>query len=150
MSQMDELVRRRLIADFPGLATTDFRVTSPKTQEYNCIAWGARDSGNWWEPDPLELYYWPVLDRKYTLESFMAAYESVGFLPCSGGTFEDGFEKLALFVDQAGVPTHAARQLPDGRWTSKLGLLEDIEHELHALAGRDYGVVKAFMRRPCD
>jgi hypothetical protein len=35
-------------------------------------------------------------------------------------------------------PTHAARQLPSGRWTSKLVLREDIEHDLHALSGEAY------------
>lgn len=51
--------------------------------------------------------------------------------------------------------SHVARQLPDGRWTSKLGPDEDIEHnDLHALEGDVgvyplcYGVVIRFMRRP--
>jgi len=43
--------------------------------------------------------------------------------------------------------THAARQLDDGTWTSKLGSLEDITHELQALEGADYGHVVLFMKR---
>lgn len=40
------------------------------------------------------------------------------------------------------------RQLPDGKWTSKLGALEDIEHDrLDALEGDDYGRVVAYMKR---
>ena len=45
--------------------------------------------------------------------------------------------------------THVALQLPTGRWTSKLGGLEDIEHDtLKALEGIDYGEPVRFMKRP--
>lgn len=53
-----------------------------------------------------------------------------------------------LFADLAGMPTHAARQLHSGAWTSKLGNAEDIEHELHALEGEIYGTVVVIMNRP--
>ena len=46
------------------------------------------------------------------------------------------------------MPTHAARQFPGGRWTSKLGPAEDIEHELEELAGPLYGEVVLILRRP--
>jgi len=46
------------------------------------------------------------------------------------------------------VPTHAARQLENGRWTSKLGELEDIEHDLHHLASGAYGAVVQILKRP--
>ena len=67
---------------------------------------------------------------------------------CPGEELEAGFEKIALFVDNRDTPRHAARQLPNGRWTSKLGELEDIEHGLHDLEGAEYGSVVAVMRRP--
>jgi hypothetical protein len=40
-----------------------------------------------------------------------------------------------------GEPTHAARQLPNGKWTSKLGRWQDIEYELDGLVGKMYGTV---------
>jgi hypothetical protein len=44
--------------------------------------------------------------------------------------------------------THAARQLPTGKWTSKLGKAEDIEHDSpDDVAGGIYGEVVLFMRR---
>lgn len=44
--------------------------------------------------------------------------------------------------------THVARQLTDGKWTSKLGQLEDIVHStVDAIAGSDYGEVIQFMKR---
>jgi hypothetical protein len=53
-----------------------------------------------------------------------------------------------LFADAAGIPTHAARQLTSGAWTSKLGNAADIEHELRALEGEIYGVVALILKRP--
>jgi hypothetical protein len=44
--------------------------------------------------------------------------------------------------------THAARSLPNGRWTSKLGNGEDIEHiTLAVLEGDLYGKVRVFLKR---
>jgi hypothetical protein len=60
---------------------------------------------------------------------------------------ELGFEKVALY-GLAESYTHAARQLPDGRWTSKLGNEEDIEHDSpEAVAGGLYGELVLFMKR---
>ncbi len=59
---------------------------------------------------------------------------------------EPGFEKVALFAI-AGVPKHAARQLQTGRWISKLGPMEDIEHGLHDLTGNLSGSVAPVMKR---
>ena len=54
---------------------------------------------------------------------------------------------MAVFVAE-GLPTHMARQLASGQWTSKLGKSVDIEHELHALAGERYGEVVRVLARP--
>ncbi len=43
---------------------------------------------------------------------------------------EGGVTKVAIYGDiDADSWTHAARQLPNGKWTSKLGDFEDIEHD---------------------
>jgi hypothetical protein len=68
--------------------------------------------------------------------------------PARGEQLEQGFEKTALFADAEGVPSHAARQLPNSRWTSKIGAMEDIEHALHDLDGELYGTVVRIMKRP--
>jgi hypothetical protein len=46
------------------------------------------------------------------------------------------------------MPKHACRQLPSGRWASKLGPSEDIEHALYDLTGTAYGKVALIMKRP--
>ena len=71
---------------------------------------------------------------------------------CQDAEVINGIEKIAIYADAFGDFTHAARQLRDGRWTSKLGDLDDIEHEsLEEVAGApdcDYGVVVRYMMRP--
>jgi hypothetical protein len=69
-------------------------------------------------------------------------------VPCDNETLELGVEKVALFADADSMPMHAARQLANGRWTSKLGFLEDIEHDLHDVSGEAYGTIVVVLRRP--
>ena len=138
-----------LQALFPGLATTTFHVTSPPDPDYNCIAWAAGDTTIWWWPLENPLGYWPPgVPRERTLKAFTAALATRGYGLCSGEELEQNWEKAVLFADASGLPTHAARQLPTGRWTSKLGEREDIEHELRALEGDIYGTVALVMKRP--
>jgi hypothetical protein len=134
---------------FPGLSRTPYQVTSPQDDRYNCIAWAAGDCGRWWWPDPLGQRYWPpgvLLDE--TLTAFENAFATLGYLRCADSVLEPGFEKIAVFADAQQFPLHAARQLPDGSWTSKLGELEDLRHELSAVAGTEYGSPVLFMKRP--
>jgi len=61
---------------------------------------------------------------------------------------EAGFLKVALYGDGP-FYTHAARQLPTGQWTSKLGREVDIEHDSpEGIAGGGYGEVLQVMKRP--
>lgn len=75
------------------------------------------------------------------------AYQTLGYKSCNDETLEIGYEKTALYVNDKGTPVHAARQLTSGMWTSKLGALEDIEHELEGLTGERYGNVGQVLRR---
>jgi hypothetical protein len=93
--------------------------------------------------------FWPKgVPRETTLAAFVAAYSTLGFQACDNGDLEQGFEKLAIFLKPAGTPAHAARQLSNGSWTSKLGDHEDIQHELSAVECPTYGQVGQFMKRP--
>lgn len=134
--------------DFPNLRNNNYIITSPKTEDYNCIAWAASDQDNWWWPDEDELYYWPdEAPRENTIEAFIQAYGLMGYVICDNNDLEEGFEKIALYALN-GEPTHAARQLNNGNWTSKIGSCEDIEHTLDGLVGNVYGIVAQFLKRP--
>ena len=60
---------------------------------------------------------------------------------------ETEFEKIAVF-GKDGRWTHAARLKVDGKWTSKLGKEEDIEHNtLESMEGDLYGFVVEVLRK---
>ena len=133
---------------FPRLTADNHRVTSPASREYNCIAWAAGDAGAWWWPDPEGVGFWPEgAPRQETVAAFVLAYYTLGYEPAADATLESGFEKVALYA-RGDLPTHAARQLPNGRWSSKLGPQEDIEHDFDALDGPVYGRIIAVLKRP--
>jgi hypothetical protein len=141
----------RLEQAFPGLRGTVYQVTSPEDDKYNCIAWAAGDTMDWWWPDeadhPDSAYWPPGVPREETVEAFRATFATLGYVICTDDQLETGYEKVALFA-LAGMPKHAARQLASGRWTSKLGPMEDIEHGLQDLTGTVYGAVVLVMKRP--
>lgn len=82
------------------------------------------------------------------MAAFETAFGMLGYEKCADDSLEDGFEKIALYASPAGEPKHAARQLPDGMWTSKLGPQEDISHTTpNGVTGAAYGEVFMIMRR---
>ena len=125
----------------------DYAVTSEPTDEYNCIAWAAGDASSWWDPVEDESSYWPEgAPRAHTLAAYERAFELSGFTRCDDDAVDEGYEKIAVYVDDDGR-IHAARQIDALYWTSKLGRLHDIKHPLRALE-KEYGAVAVFMRRP--
>jgi len=143
--------RPELEIKWPNLSGTDYQVTSPKSEEYNCFAWAVEEDDRWWQPIPGEQYYWPDgVPQEETLEAYIQAYQTLGYESADRDILETGYQKIAIYVDYSGIPTHAARQLPNGKWTSKLGWLEDIEHELDGLTGDRYGVVGQILKRPIE
>jgi hypothetical protein len=139
-------VRAEIQASFPSLAVT-FRVTSEETDRYNCIAWAAGDTSRWWWP--LYPSYWPEMaPREATLDAFVAAFATLGSAGCADGDLEDGKEKVVIYLLQ-GAPTHMARQMVSGAWTSKLGDAWDIGHFLPTeVGGRIYGDAVQYLWRP--
>lgn len=136
-----------LLAAFPRLAGGHHRKTSEYDERYNCIAWAAGDTDRWWEPSPFA--FWPPsVPREYSLAAYKEAFATLGYEECDSDAHEENVEKIAIFVNQAGVPTHAARLKDNGHWTSKCGKSEDIEHDLEGLTGNIYGNVAAIMKRP--
>lgn len=135
---------------FGNLRNSRYRITSPDTPFYNCIAWAAGETHRrWW---PIGAYWPDDAPNEETVESFIVAFRTLEYEPCEDGRLEKGYQKLAIYVDATGTPTHMARQLDSGAWTSKCGSLEDIEHEtLNAVGGHgpdDYGQVVKYLKRP--
>ena len=138
---------------FPNLLVPgSFIETSPEDTLYNCIAFAAHDTQRWWWPSGQIDDYWPPsAPLEETIEAFVAAYGTAGFSRCGNGKLERAYEKVAIYaVTVGGVlrPKHAARQLSDGRWTSKCGECEDIIHpELSAVELPGYGSPVTYLKR---
>lgn len=140
----------RLRQAFPRLTPGSYRTIDGSNGRYNCIAWavGKRDK-HWWPGQPGKSYWPPGIRADATLTAVIELFRSFGYEMCDTPAFERRFEKVAIFVKNHEV-THAARQLWNGKWSSKLGPWELIEHELDAVAGhvaQEYGDIERFMRR---
>lgn len=137
--------------NFPHLTKDLYEVIDDETDDYNCIAFAAGDNTRWWEPDPYGVYYWPIPKREYTVPCFVELFESLGYKKCRCSIGWRRIERVALYYDPVGCvatlhhpeippnsPTHAAKQFTNGRWRSKLGPWELIEHiTLRCLNGTD-------------
>jgi hypothetical protein len=134
--------------NFPRLTPGTFSVESQPDRRYNCIAFAAEDTTRWWWPSRGGGTYWPpgipLTDR---VDSFVTAFEGLGYEICLLERLESGYEKVALFGHQD-TATHAAKQANDGRWLSKLGRGVDIKHHgLRDVEGPLYGQVVVLLRR---
>jgi hypothetical protein len=133
-------------ARFPNLKAAGYEKRSDATEDYNCFAFAANQTTCRLDPTGGPDCDWPdnILPTLF-ISSFLELYRSYGFEVCDNGDLEEGHEKIAIYVNEA---EHAARQLPSGKWTSKIGDDEDIEHNtLQSLEGY-YGKLAKFMKRP--
>jgi hypothetical protein len=118
---------------------------------YNCIAFAIGDEKQWWEHGARLCYWPPGIQRGDNLESWIKVFEDHGYSKTDDRSAEPKCEKVAIYVDLDMLPTHVAKQLPDGRWKSKLGKGHDIEHDtVDVLEGDqmdEYGIVAQYLKR---
>ncbi|SRR6266498_2857189 len=143
--------REEIERDFPNLRTSQWTITSPIADIPNCIGWALHDNKQFWDPSVVGVrgYYWPPgVPRVWNLNNIRRVFEIHGYELCSDAELETGFEKIAVYVDEEGVPTHATFQKESGEWSSKLGVWEDIEHtRVDSLESHAYGTVAFIMKR---
>jgi hypothetical protein len=138
--------------DFPNLRRIGYRITSDNDARYNCIAYAAGESHRWWQPG-YSGYHWPeTADKGDGIESLRNMFETLGYVVCDNEELEQGFDKVALYADNEGYWTHAAKQKDNGLWISKLGRGFDITHRTpHCFGGPNgYGNAVYFMKKPCE
>ena len=138
-----------LIGAFPNLASEGFEIVDEPSPRYNCIAYAAGDTSRWWWPDRIN--YWPPWATLTTeMESLQEVFAGKGYEQCEDSATETGYQKVALYEAHSKMQ-HAAVQMPDGRWRSKMGQGPLIEHRTpEALSGGIYGEPTVFMRRPVN
>lgn len=139
---------------FRSMVEAGYKVTSLESTDYNCVAHAARDQTLKWDCPgfPVPGYYWPpgAMEGDHP-EALASAFAAIGYERCQGGELEVGYEKVALYVDSSGEWQHAALQLPNGKWSSKLGHWEDVMHASpHCFGDSIYGNVIYFMRRAIE
>jgi hypothetical protein len=145
MALQDDLARQ-----FPNLFKEKNLLTSPPTPIYNCIAWAyGTDKTRLWPNKSPEFTWPPKIPNKLDTNSFIKLFESIGYSICDNEELEVGFLKVAIFTSN-NLPTHAARQLLNGLWTSKLGPSVDISHTIKGLNGGFYGDAEIYLKRPVD
>lgn len=116
------------------------RYTSPKDPGYNCMAWVFGDKSQLWWPN-VSGHYWPVkAKRKDALAELRRYLKAEGWRQDKSEKIS--FPAIAIYAKNSKLK-HVARMLENGRWTSKLGEIEDIEHDLSDLVCDDYGSVVA-------
>ena len=157
MGEGIEEIRRILIEAFPKLSKDEqFDVTSTASPNYNCIAWACKYSERWIQPPYLGkpnldcVVWWPPeVEEGLEPSHLVKLFEYHGYEVCDACEREDGFRKVALYYNQdTNLWTHAARELNNGYWTSKLGGFNDIQHGTpYAIENNDYGKVYCFMKK---
>jgi hypothetical protein len=120
----------------PSLADTSCTVTSPATAQYNCVAWAANDDRRVWAPVAgpggklLGGYHWPEsVPLRPSVQALEEVFRLLGYSRCDDGQLVKGLEKIVIYGDELGEGKHVARQTKSGKWTSKMGVLADIEHD---------------------
>jgi hypothetical protein len=154
------VVRKSIETAFPRLKHAPWKVKSPFDRTYKCIAWAACRTDNiWWphgmDPVPRGLYWPPGIPHDTKVDTFVKAFERLGYRRCDNEEFEVGYQKVAIYAWDEDTTTHMARQHFLGRgWLSKPGQLEDIlRFTLDSIGsdppyrGDDYGRVFQILKR---
>ena len=130
-----------------------YEETSKATINYNCLSWAVEITDTFLDPQARCVgYSWPDgAEREWTIAGCRQVLARYGYIEeCGDGGFEDECVKVAMYVDEHGTPTHFARQIHGGKWTSKLGDLIDVVHDnLSCIEGHDcehYGTAKYFFK----
>ena len=98
---------------FPKLIGSTFRITSPKSDDYNCIAWAIGADKQWWWPSGHPDEIWPThVPLLESLSAFILAFRSIGYQECDDEQPEQGFDKIAIFAKKGGIP-----RLPTAKWS---------------------------------
>ena len=131
---------------FPNLANENFEVVGGPSDRYNCVAYAANKKDQPWDYN--HRGHWPPwANRNDRIESLKQVFLGLECEECRDSELEDGYQKVALFEVQ-GQAKHAALQMPNGRWRSKIGDGPLIEHDTpESLAGELYGNPTVFLRR---
>ena len=136
------VAQRSLLRAFSNLRKNrNWRLRSPWSDSYQCVAWAACHTDRKWWPYHHSEFYWPPNLPRITPSPFSSlppptpvdylvqGFVTLGYARCVRRDFEFGYQKVAIYANDGGA-THMARQhFFSNVWLSKPGYLEDIIHE---------------------
>ena len=129
---------------FPNLIKgNNFAFTSEQTEDYNCIAWITEVIDDW------KQLYEENGNVIRNSENYISYFRDLGFEITDKLDLEDNTLKIVIYIESnSNHFKHVARQLNTGKWTSKLGDWEDIQHDTpNDLVGQSYGDKLVIMSR---
>jgi hypothetical protein len=133
------LTVHRSLVKFPNaIIGTNLRYTSLRTEDYNCTAWATEI-----------IHDWVQFDNGYDtrISTYISYFEQKNFVRTDNKEVEIGVTKIAIYFEGEEFK-HVARQLKNGKWTSKIGDWEDVEHDnIEILFGEFYGTQTIIMQR---
>jgi len=130
-----ELFRRQ----FPNL--TDFELYENTSDLYNCISHSIGMKVWAWPKEGGHRNYWPISNMNEDKKSFDEFYAYHGYNICNMDfRYNPNYSKIALY-GKDNNPKHAAKQIDEIWWESKIGQSEIIRHKLFDLEGFKYGDV---------
>lgn len=134
----------------PKLKGKDYKIININKvlEDFNCIAF-VLDIYNEWCGSSTSTWPYKTISRIPILENYIKYFETFGYEICDNNRYEDGFEKIAIYINRNRKVNHVAKQFKD-KWRSKLGGSVIIEHELDWLTGYEadnYGEIGVIMRR---
>ena len=145
-------INRKILIDwFPNLAKdTVFKLTSPDTPVYNCIAWAMGFTDRWVDHFSAAGHWWPQsVEKDDTCQSLLNAFLALGFEPTDNYNYNASYDKVVLY-GYDGKWKHASRILVNNIEHSKFGALWDGIHGHNVFQDDIYGIAYACVQRPID
>ena len=125
----------------------NFRLLSPFSYQYNCIAFAMGMLDRWVDSSNIPWHWWPPVEKGTSVEHLKNAFRYFGFEECGmDDRIDDSYDKVAIYC-VGNQWTHAARIVSDGIYHSKFGESYDGCHSRGNVLHAQYGAVCLIMRR---
>lgn len=106
---------------------------------YNCISHTLNIKNKWSWPKSVDSdNYWPISNISETIDAFDEFYEYHGFTKTNMNKIYLGKNKIVLY-SIGEIPKHAALQIKDDLYESKMGRGEIIRHDPFDIENSIYG-----------
>lgn len=145
-SARESLIRPDAFGDKLG-NDVNFRLTSPSTFEYNCIAHAMGMNDRWVDHLDIPWHWWPPVAKGDSVNHLKLAFEYFGFEECgTDDDIDDRYDKIVIYQN-SDEWTHAARVSEKGVYHSKFGASYDGFHSCGDVLEALYGNPCIVMRR---